>query len=208
MKKHEYRKHEKQFYLPKGPEHLIVPPFKFVTISGEGNPNSPTFSECITALYSISYAIKMNLKKMENKPRSYCDYTVYPLEGIWDVSDKAKKEKHTKLNKDELVYKIMIRQPDFVSKALFEEMLELTKHKKPQPRLDALKFETIEDGPCIQMMHIGSFDDEPVSFKKMEAFAQANNLRRTSKKHREIYLSDFRKVETARLKTVLRFAVK
>ncbi len=102
----------------------------------------------------------------------------------------------------------MIRQPDFVSEDFFTEMVELTKKKKPNELLDHVKFEKITDGKCVQMLHIGSYDDEPQSFKQMEDFIKELNLIRKLKVHREIYLSDFRKVETSKLKTVLRFQVK
>lgn len=207
-KKHEWRKKEKALYLPKNKPTIIdVPELQFVTISGQGNPNSPFFSDYISVLYAISYPIKMTLKKMDNPPKSYQDYTVYPLEGIWDITDEAKKRYDGTLNKDDLVFKIMIRQPDFVTKDFFLEMLERTKKKKPNPLLDKVKFENIKDGKCIQMLHIGPYDDEPASFQKMEAFAATEGLERLSKKHREIYLSDFRRVAPEKLKTVLRFKV-
>lgn len=209
MVKHEWRKAEKQLYSPKTrPEVIDIPPFNFITISGEGNPNSSMFADCIEVLYSLSYAIKMNLKKVENKPKGYKDFTVYPLEGIWDLNEEAQKRADEVINKDDLVFKIMIRQADFVTESFFLEMLELTKQKKPHKFLDKAKFETITEGKCMQMLHIGSFDSEPESFQKMELFAESENLERASKTHREIYLSDFRKLPLDRLKTILRFKVK
>ncbi len=208
MTKHEWRKHEKQVYLPKTePEVIDVPTYKFITISGEGNPNSPEFAEHIATLYPISYAIKMNLKKLDLQPIGYSDYTVYPLEGIWDLNEKAKATYDGTFNKDDLVFKLMIRQPDFVSEEFYLEMLALVKKKKSHPLQEKLNFESITDGKCIQMLHIGPYDNEPVSFAKMERFAENNNLKRFSKAHREIYLSDFRKVAPEKLKTVLRFNI-
>jgi len=208
MKKHEWRKKEKDIYLPKNtPEVITIPPFKFLTISGAGNPNSPHFSDYITVLYSISYAIKMTLKKTNDLPLGYYDYTVYPLEGIWDINDEAKKNYSGKLNKDDLVFNLMIRQPDFVSIDYFNAILKGVKIKKPNVLLDEVKFQTLEEGQCIQMLHVGSYDSEPESFKKMEEFAHKNGLSRKSKIHREIYLSDFRKVAPEKLKTILRFSV-
>lgn len=206
--KHEWRKKEKEIYLPKTRPGIInVPEFKFLTIEGEGNPNNEFFSEYISVLYSLSYPIKMTLKKQETKPKGYSDYTVYPLEGVWDINDEAKKMFTGKINKDDLVFKLMIRQPDFVDGNFFAQMLEITKKKKPNELLNNVKFEKIEEGKCVQMLHVGSYDDEPKSFKIMEEFARENNLTRLSKVHREIYLSDFRKVAPEKLKTVLRFKV-
>lgn len=208
MEKHEWRKKEKSFYLPKRKAEIVdIPAFQFVSIFGEGNPNSASFPEYIGVLYSISYAIKMTLKKLDQIPKGYTDYTVYPLEGIWDINEEAKSKFGGKIDKDDLVFKLMIRQADFVDHAFFNQMLEIVKAKKPHPLLDEINFEKIIDGKCIQMLHIGSFDEEPVSFKQMESFAATENLTRTSKKHREIYLSDFRKVAAEKLKTVLRFQV-
>ncbi len=207
--KHEWRKQEKAIYLPKNkPELVDIPTYKFIVLSGKGNPNDKFFSECIGVLYSVAYAIKMNLKKAKNLPKEYKDWTVYPLEGVWDITEKAKQNGNGKLNKDDLVFDIMIRQPNFVSEDFFNKMLELTKIKKPHKLLDKVRFETITEGKCIQMLHIGSYDDEPKSFEQMERFATELGLKRKSKNHREIYLSDVRKVEAEKLKTVLRFQVK
>ena len=206
--KHEWRKAEKPHYLPKAmPELIEVPPQKFITLYGEGNPNSEMFSECIAALYSVAYGIKMTLKREQPAPAGYCDYTVYPLEGIWDISDAAKQANRGFVNKDDLVFTLMLRQPDFVQASYFEQILSMVKLRKPQRLLDTVKFETITDGRCIQMLHVGSYDNEPATFEQMEAFAESIDLKRKSKVHREIYLSDFRKTAPEKLKTVLRFQV-
>lgn len=203
--KHEWRKSEKAIYLPKNkPAFIDVPAFQFLTIEGAGNPNDPKFSDFIQVLYAVSYAIKMTLKKSSDAH----DYTVYPLEGIWDITDQAKKSYDGTLNKDELVFKLMIRQPDFVSKQFAHEMIALTTKNKQLPLLDKVRFEKIKDGASVQMMHLGSYDNEPASFALMESFAKDNNLTRLTKIHREIYLSDVRKVPPEKLKTVLRFGVK
>lgn len=206
--KHEWRKREKSYYLPKAkPELVELPAFKFLTISGEGSPDDPLFTECIVALYSTAYAIKMSLKKLDQPPAGYCDYTVYPLQGVWDLNEKGRAEYSGTINKEDLVDKIMLRQPEFVTTEFFLEMLEFVRRKRPQPLLDNLQFETIDEGRCVQMLHVGKFADESETFKAMEAFAEAEGLTRESKVHREIYLSDFRKVAPEKLKTVLRFKV-
>lgn len=206
--KHEWRKKEKTLYLPKNkPELNEIPQFNFITISGEGNPNNDAFGDYISALYPIAYTIKMKLKQ-ENNIKDYTDFTVYPLEGVWDINDKAKKEFNGTLNKDDLVFKLMIRQPHFVTKSIFEKMKDIAIAKKQLPLLEEVKYEKIKEGKCVQMLHIGSYDDEPKSFEIMEKFTTEKSLERVSKIHREIYLSDFRKVPADKLKTVLRFKVK
>jgi len=205
--KHEWRKHEKDFYVPKKkPAKVTIPQFKFFTISGEGNPNSDSFPDYIEVLYAISYAVKMSPKK-GNAPTGYFDYTVYPLEGVWDLNEEAKKNYDGTLNKDDLIFKLMIRQPDFVTDEFASKIIEQVKEKKKLPLLDKLSFETIDEGECVQMLHLGSYDDEPASFALMEDFATQEGIDRKSKIHREIYLSDARKVAPEKLKTVLRFQV-
>lgn len=207
--KHEWRKHEKSLYLPKPKPQLIdVPAFNFITVNGAGNPNSEEFTDRVTALYSLAYGLKMHLKKLASKPEGYVDFTVYPLEGIWDISDEAKKAFTGVINKNDLVYSLMIRQPDFVTEALFLDVKKEVELKKPSPLLPCVTFNTHTEGSCIQMLHLGPFDDEPQSFSQMEKFADEHQLLRVSKVHREIYLSDARRVSPDKYKTVLRFNVK
>jgi hypothetical protein len=205
--KYDWKKAEKQFYLPKAkPEVIDVPKFKFFTIEGQGNPNDEFFGEYIGVLYSLSYAIRMS-PKQNLAPEGYFEYTVFPLEGIWDLVDYGKWVEGGKLDKDNLKFKLMIRQPEFVTEKYALETIERTKLKKPHQLLDKVKFEELEEGKCIQMLHIGSYDSEPESFRTMEKFAEKEGLKRLSKIHREIYMSDPRKVDISKLKTVLRFMV-
>ena len=204
--KHEWRKKEKALYLPKNkPEVIDIPEFKFITIEGEGSPADSVFTDYIGALYSLAYTIKMMPKKMDRQPKGYFDFTVYPLEGVWDINDKAKANFKGRINKEDLVYKLMIRQPDFVSENFYSEMLEVAKEKKKNPLLEQINFERLSEGRCVQMLHLGPFEDEPASFEIMEEFAKSEGVVRLSKIHREIYLSDHRKVAPEKLKTVLRF---
>jgi hypothetical protein len=205
--KQDWGKNDKLYYLPKTrPEFVKVPPFKFFSINGQGDPNDKPFQENIGVLYSLSYAIKMSPKN-NFAPEDYFEYKVYPLEGIWDLSEEAKKSNPEKLDKSQLIFNLMIRQPDFVTLDFALETIERTKHKKYHPLLEKVKFEIIEDNRCIQMMHIGSYDSETASFKQMEDFCHQNGYKRESKQHREIYLSDLRKVTQDNLKTVLRFKI-
>jgi len=206
--KYEWRKKEKELYLAKNkPQIINVPPFKYFSINGEGNPNDPFFGQCIEALYSLSYAIRMSYKN-GYEPSGFYEYTVYPLEGIWDINKNAKENYTGVIDKDSLVFNLMIRQPDFVTKAFANEAFERTMTKKPNELLKKVKFSEIKEGQCVQMMHLGSYANESETFKLMENFCKENNLTRESKKHKEIYISDPRKVKPEKLKTVLRFKVK
>ncbi|MED3961054.1 GyrI-like domain-containing protein [Niallia taxi] len=203
--KHEWRKHEKSLYLPKATPDLVeVPAQKFFMIDGQGNPNGEEFAEKVKVLYSMAYAVRM-MPKGGVTPPGYVEYTVYPLEGIWSLTEKGRKMKE--LNKDEFLYTIMIRQPEFVTKEVAQMALEKVMKKNPHPFLERVYFQTSEESLNIQMLHIGPYDDEPESFAKMDEFAQENNLLRIEKEHREIYLSDARKVAPEKLKTVLRYKV-
>ena len=205
---HEWKKTEKNYYLPgTQPELIRIPPFKFFSVNGQGNPNDKSFAEYIGVLYSLSYAVKMSPKK-GFAPEDYFEYTVYPLEGVWDISEEAKKNASQKLDKNTLVFNLMIKQPEFVNDSFAAEIINITLRKKPHPLLEKVIFSTIEEGFCIQMMHLGSYDNEPGSFRKMEDFCSGNKYFRESKTHREIYISDARKVSPDKLKTVLRFKIK
>ena len=145
--------------------------------------------------------------KSSSAPKDYVEYTVYPLEGIWDLTEEAKTKPMTQVDKNDLVFNLMIRQPDFVSEEYARSIIEKTKKKKPHKLLDEVIFSMIEDGRSLQMMHLGSFDNEPESFRIMEDFCDKNGLIRESKQHREIYLSNVKKVAQEKLRTVLRFKV-
>jgi hypothetical protein len=203
-KKIEYKKDYKHIYLPKTiPVIIDVPKMPFIMISGTGDPNGEEYARATEALYSLSYAIKMSYKS-DDVPVGYYEYTVFPLEGIWDLIDKSKPA----ADKNNLKYTIMIRQPDFLTDELFIKIVEQTKKKKPNPYLEKLAFGEMTDGLCCQVMHIGSYDNEPESFAKMEVFCKEKGYLRSVKTHREIYLSDPRKMDILKMKTVLRYPVK
>lgn len=203
MEKQEYKKAFKELYLPKTmPSIVEVPSMRFAVIEGEGDPNGEAFALATGALYGFSYAVKMSYKSKEI-PQEFYDYTVFPLEGVWDLVDKKK----SATDKSNFSYAIMIRQPDFLTDGLFERFIDETKKKKPNVYLDQIKYRTITEGLCCQMLHIGSYDSEPASFEKMKQFCLDHGYARTSLKHREIYLADPRKTEASKLKTVLRFKI-
>lgn len=205
--KHEWRKQEKDIYLPRKIEITKIPAFNFLILEGEGNPNRTEFSQQIEALYSVSYAIRIKLKK--GIGCKAFEYTVYPLEGVWTTSDGSRDDS---LNKEALVYRIMIRQPESVTKEMVLESIENTKVKKSNPYLDDLIFETYEEGLVSQIIHTGSFDTEQMSFEKMDMFLKeagySKNWTMKSYAHREIYLSDARRVAPEKRKTVLRYKLK
>lgn len=202
-KKVDYKKDFKWLYLPKEkPELVEVPELLYLTIEGSGSPDAPAFSEAVEALYALSYGVKMSYKSA-SVPEGYYEYTVFPLEGVWDLIDYTA----ATLDKDNFKYTLMIRQPDFLTPALFERFLAEALKKKPGLPLSRVELTTLTEGPCCQMLHLGSYADEPASFAAMEAYCAEQGLVRASKTHREIYLSDPRKTETAKLKTALRFRV-
>lgn len=147
MMKHEWRKKEKSLYLPKAqPEFLDVPPLNYFLIRGEGNPNSEAFAAKVAVLYGLSYAVKMAPKK-GRAAEGYFDYTVYPLEGLWDLNEKGRAEYDGTFDKDNLVYQIMIRQPDLVTPDYAQKILGWLKVEKPNPLWQEAYFESQCDGP-------------------------------------------------------------
>ncbi|MET1249453.1 GyrI-like domain-containing protein [Sporolactobacillus sp. STCC-11] len=203
MNKVDYKKDFKDLYLPKQKPVIVrVPKIHFVMIEGSGDPNGDGFAQATAALYSLSYAVKMSYKS-KVVPEGYYDYVVFPLEGVWDLVDKTLPP----TVKSNLKYTLMIRQPDFLTDELFERFLSETKKKKSNPYLDQVRFTAADEGSCCQILHKGSYDDEPESFKRMAEFCSEQGYRRISKTHREIYLSDPRKVVPEKRKTVLRYPV-
>lgn len=201
--KYEWKKQEKDIYLPKSkPELVNIKEAKYFCIKGKGNPSNKEFSDNISVLYQLSYAVKMMPKKGYT-PNGYFEYSVYPLEGLWDITEKGKNS--DTFNKNELLYTIMIKQPDFVDEDIFNRAVDIVKMKNKNSLVDNVYFESINDGLCVQMLHIGSYDNEEESFKIMRNYIDENNLKLTTLVHREIYLSDARKTKQDKLKTVLRY---
>lgn len=174
---------------------------QFIMIKGEGNPNDKEFSDKVSALYSLAYGIKMMYKNTIST-NEISDYTVYPLEAIWkDIGDTQQ------LDKNQLEYTIMIRQPDVITKDIVFDALEQVKIKKPNSLYEQIFFDTMQDAKSIEVLHIGAYDDEPISFQKMNILAKENGLARSTNYHREIYLNNANRVLKSKLKTILRYCV-
>ena len=207
MEKTDWKKNEKSLYLPgTKPEPVTISRLWFLAVDGRGEPGSANFSARVETLFGLSYAIKMAVKK-GTSPFEPCDYAVYPLEGIWDLEPGATYVEGAPIDKKSLTYTLQIRQPVFVTSNYVQEVMRMTSAKKPELPLDGVRFESFEEGPCLQMLHKGSFDEEPKSFALLKSHMEAARLRRHSHSHREIYLSDFRKTAPAALRTVLRVGV-
>src|SRR5690606_16350107 len=199
----DYKRDERHLYLPTTQPRLIdVPTLRFFQVDGQGDPNGPDFAVAVEALYALSYAVRM-AHKSDDVPHGYYEYTVYPLEGVWDLIDRTKPA----TDKANLKYTLMIRQPDFLTDELVERFRERTARKKPNPLLGQVRFAPVTDGPSCQALHFGPFDDEPATIARMERFCAERGVERASKLHREIYLTDPRKTAPGKARTVLRFAV-
>ena len=201
--KYEWKKNEKNLYgVKQKPQLIDVPTEYYIMIKGEGNPNESDFSNRVSALYSLAYGIKMLFKNMEKEELEYSDFIVFPLEGIWEKSDDEE------FDKNKLKYTIMIKQPYFITKEIFELAFEKVKKKKPNELYDEVSFDCIESKKAIQILHIGSFDTEIESFEKLDNFASEMNLERSEKLHTEIYLNNKNQTAEDKLKTILRYTVK
>lgn len=210
MEKLDYKKKFKELYQPKPvPSVLDVPQMTFIAIDGRGNPNDENgeYQSAVHTLYALSYAIKM-MPKSGNTPTDYFEYVVPPLEGLWWLVDR---DEFDYSSKSKFCWTSMIRQPKFVTEEVFRAACEITAKKKPQLDLSKARLETFTEGLCVQCMHQGSFDDEPATLEKMRAFMTEHGLQSDlsgTRRHHEIYLSDPRKVDISKMKTVLRVPVK
>lgn len=205
----DYKKEYKEFYMPpKKPSIVEVPPMNYIAVRGKGNPNDENgeYKESIGLLYGIAFTIKMSYKG-EHKIDGYFEYVVPPLEGFWwqegvDGIDYAHKENFSFIS--------LIRLPDFVTKADFDwAIAEATKKKKTD--FSKVEFLTYNEGLCVQCMHIGSYDDEPATIAAMHEYTEQNDYEldiSESRYHHEVYLSDPRKCDANKLKTVVRHPIK
>lgn len=205
----DFKKEYKEFYLPKNqPEIVTVPPARYIAVRGTGNPNEAggAYQQAVGVLYAVAYTIKMSYKG-PYKIDGFFEYVVPPLEGFWwqegvDGVDYADKSGFHWIS--------VIRLPDFVKQADFDWAVREAARKK---KLDcsAAEFLTIDEGLCVQMMHVGVYDDEPATVARMDEFVAdkgyENDLSET-RLHHEIYLSDPRKTEPAKQKTVIRHPIK
>ncbi len=203
MTKIDFKKAFKSEYAPKAkaPSVTEVPPMNYLMIDGEGYPEgNPAWTESIEALYPLAFGLKFMFKK-KTPPTDYFDYVVPPLEGLWWLA-KGDPDFYLQ-NKEDWRWTMMIRQPDFITAEMIEEKIEELKEKKDLPALDKVRFEGMNEGLVVQIMHIGPFSEEPATLEIMHGFIRENGYEFRDK-HHEIYLSDPRKANPAKMKTVLR----
>lgn len=205
----DYKKEYKEFYMPpKKPTIVDVPKMNYIAVRGQGNPNEEDgeYKKAIELLYGIAFTIKMSYKGT-HKIEGYFQYVVPPLEGFWwqdNVTgiDYSQKEKFQWI--------AVIRLPDFVTKEEFDWAVEEATKKKKED-FSKVEYFTYKEGMCIQCMHIGSYDEEPLTVEKMHAYMeeQGYELDITEERlHHEIYLSDPRRTSEEKLKTVVRHPIK
>ena len=193
-----YKLHKADYVAPRKPTLLNIAPATYLAITGRGEPEADAFQTGIAALYSVAFTIKMSSKFAGR------DYTVCKLEGQWWADKSAEVFSQPK---DQWHWKLLIRAPDFIS----QEHLDSAQHKllakgKP-PETRQVKLETIEEGQCVQMLHVGPYEAEGQTIAAMKAFAKEQGLTFHGR-HHEIYLSDPRRVPPDRLRTILRHPVK
>lgn len=205
----DFKKEYKEFYMPKNkPEIVTLLPVNYIAVRGKGNPNEEggAYQQAVGILYAVAYTLKMSYKG-PHKIEGFFEYVVPPLEGFWwqdnvdgvDYSDKSS-----------FNWISVIRLPDFVKKADFDwACIEASKKKKID--CSSSEFLTVTEGLCVQMMHYGSYDDEPATVAAMDEYIAANGYQNDlneSRLHHEIYLSDPRKTAASKQKTVIRHPIK
>lgn len=205
----DFKKEYKEFYMSKNkPEIVDVPKANFIAVRGKGNPNEDggTYQQAIGVLYALAYTLKMSYKT-DYKIEGFFEYVVPPLEGFW-------RQEHVEgtdsFDKSAFHWISVIRLPDFVTEDDFKWAVE-TATKKKKIDCSSAEYLTIDEGLCVQMMHIGPYDNEPESVATMDAFLEENGYANDMNEHRlhhEIYLSDPRRVAPESLKTVIRHPIK
>lgn len=204
----DFKKEYKEFYMPKDkPEIVTVPAANFIAVRGVGDPNEEdgAYKAAIGVLYAVAYTIKMS-KMGDHRIDGYFDYVVPPLEGFW-WQDGINGVDY--LKKAQFHWISVIRLPEFVTKAEFDWAIHEAERKK---KLDcsSAEFLTVDEGLCVQVMHIGAYDDEPQTVAKTDDFLLKNGYENDfsdTRLHHEIYLSDARKVAKEKLKTVIRHPI-
>ncbi|WP_026065989.1 GyrI-like domain-containing protein [Actinoalloteichus spitiensis] len=181
---------------------IDVPDLRYLMVDGHGDPNtSPAFSEAVEALYPIAYKLKMASKRDLGQ-----DYVVMPLEGLWWAEDLDSFT--SSRDKSRWDWTMMIMVPDWIDQDMFAAAVRQVGTRKPPARLDGVRLEQLSEGRCVQTLHVGSFDDETAVLNRLHhEFVPDNELRMVGK-HHEIYLSDFRRVAPAKLRTILRQPVR
>ena len=205
----DFKKEYREFYLPKAkPEIVTVPCANYIAVRGRGDPNEENgaYQRAIGVLYAVAYTLKMS-KRAGHEIEGFFDYVVPPLEGFWQMPDTETVDYG---RKSDFCWISVLRLPDFITKADFDWAVEAAAKKK---KLDcsAAEFLTVDEGLCVQIMHVGSFDDEPESVARMDAFLRENgyeNDLNDVRLHHEIYLSDPRRVAAEKRKTVIRHPIK
>jgi hypothetical protein len=210
MAKFDFKKEYKEFYFPKKTPSIInVPKMPFIMVDGKGDPNTSKFyKEAVEVLYGLSYSIKMS-KMGSIQPVGYFDYVVPPLEGLWWFEDNSF-DGNVIGRKDEFCWVLMIRQPDFVTPGVFETAKASLSKKKPGIDVSIARLEDFTEGLCAQVMHIGSYDDEPPTVAALEEFIESQGYETVMsglRQHHEIYISDPRKAAPEKLKTVIRHPI-
>ena len=212
----DYKKEYKDLYMPKEkPCTVDAPTISFIMVDGKGNPNveGGEYQQAIELLYALTYTIKMS-KMGSNKPEGYFEYVVPPLEGLWWLDDDSHSDFSSK---ERFCWTSMIRQPEFVTPDVFDWACKTVLKKKPQLDPSKARLQVYHEGLSVQMMHIGPFDEEPKTIAQINEFIKENHYYDAIsevqpdgmiKRHHEIYLSDPRKSEPAKMKTVLRHPVK
>lgn len=206
----DYKKEYKEFYLPKDKPGIIeVPQMNYLAVRGSGDPNKEggEYKESIGLLYAIAFTIKMS-KKGSHEIKGYFDYVVPPLEGFWWQEGSLGMIDYS--HKDTMRFISAIRLPDFVTKADFDWAIDEATRKKKQD-FSKVEFLTYAEGLSVQCMHIGSYDDEPTTVKKMHEHMVMEGYEldiQNPRYHHEIYLSDPRRCAVDKLKTVIRHPIK
>lgn len=205
----DYKKEYKELYMPKGKPAIVeIPPMNYAAVCGRGDPNEADgeYQKAVSALYAVSYTLKMSYRT-DHRIEGFFEYVVPPLEGFWKQEGFSGMDYN---HKEALCWTAVIRLPDFITE---EDLIWAAERVSGKKKIEcsSVKFLTVDEGLCVQAMHVGPFDKEPETVARLEAYLKeqgyVNDLG-DKRLHHEIYLSDVRKVAPEKWKTVIRHPIR
>ena len=204
----DFKKERKDLYQPTtAPSIVEVPAMSFLMVDGEGDPNGEGFHQAIETLYSLAYTIRMN----KAEP-GYYPYVVPPSEGFWDFAEEqAIPTEITTFDKNQLIWTLVIRQPDFVTPEILDAAQEKVRKKKPDLRPESARLESFTEGLCVQALHLGPYSTEPATIQTMKKYVEQRRFvldYTRQRRHHELYFSNPKNTEPDTMKTILRLPIR
>ena len=204
----DFKKERKDLYQPTtAPSIVDVPAMSFLMIDGEGDPNGKEFHHAIETLYSLAYSIRMNKTEL-----GYYPYVVPPSEGFWDFAGQpAAPAEITAFDKSQLIWTLVLRQPDFVTPEIVAAAQAKVRKKKPDLHPESVRLASLTEGLCVQALHLGPYSTEPATIHTMKKYIEQRRFvldYTRQRRHHELYFNNPQKTEPGKMKTILRLPIR